>query len=446
MATELMEPVVADGVRLTHFFNGRTLTAEDLKREQDAARDRHRGLAGTVGEGVVRGFEVSITRRSLPAPAVRITAGLAFNRDGDPVALPRDVELRLIPGAEENEGDAGVFSLCDAVAAQAEITNPGFYVLAARPASALSREQVAAVDLASEGVGTRCGSRYAELGAAFTLVPLPIPAGGPGQPLAQVLTELAASVATDVETYRRGGAAAEAVALPLARSLSKLRNGVAYWCAGFGAPGERISALAVPVPGFVADPLSPLESLRTGGALASCEVPVALLYVTRRQLEWVDAWAVRRTPSPRLGPEPAALVEGSRSRARTTAMVMQFRDHAATFLAADTPYPPAGVAAPEWFLFLPPVGVLPLTSESRNGFVPSSFFPWLGDGWIPAISQEWGELLIRRGADEAPWRTDDYERHPNLYRFNDFPGDEPGFGERYVMFSSRTDPDEPPNW
>jgi len=52
MPTELMDPVVADGVRLTHFFNGRVLTAEDLRREQDAASERHRGLAGAVGAGV----------------------------------------------------------------------------------------------------------------------------------------------------------------------------------------------------------------------------------------------------------------------------------------------------------------------------------------------------------------------------------------------------------
>ena len=130
MPTELLEPVVNDGVRLTHFFNGRVLTAEDLRREQDAARDRHRGLAGAVGEGVVRGLEVTPLRRDLPAPTVRITAGLAFNRDGDPVELPRDVELRLIPAQAETDQEAGLFALCERVSATSSITNPGFYVLA----------------------------------------------------------------------------------------------------------------------------------------------------------------------------------------------------------------------------------------------------------------------------------------------------------------------------
>src|SRR5215218_5504253 len=169
MATELLEPVVEDGVRLTNFFNGRILTAEDLRREQDAAAERHRGLAGAVGEGVVQGLEVRVSQRDLPTPTVRVTAGLAFNRDGDPVALPRDVELRLIPAQAEADEEAGLFAVCNRVSVSADITQGGFYLLAARPASTLSREQVPVVDLASEGSASRCGSRYAELGASFSL-------------------------------------------------------------------------------------------------------------------------------------------------------------------------------------------------------------------------------------------------------------------------------------
>ncbi|HVH13357.1 MAG TPA: hypothetical protein VM759_09910, partial [Longimicrobium sp.] len=290
MSTELLEPVVNDGVRLTHFFNGRVLTAEDLRREQDAARDRHRGLAGAVGEGVVRGLEVTALRRDLPAPTVRITAGLAFNRDGDPVELPRDVELRLIPAQAEVDQEAGLFALCDRPAAVTLITNPGFYLLSARPASAFSREQVPMVEVSSEGIGSRCGARYAETGAAFSLVPLPLPVGGAGAPLAQRLTQLATAAASLVERVRGGETGA--VELKLAQHLSKLRNGMAYWCAGRDTAGARVASLA---PSALApvSPRTPLDDLRTG-ALPSCDIPLALLYVTRRRLEWVDGWAVRR--------------------------------------------------------------------------------------------------------------------------------------------------------
>lgn len=368
MSTELLEPVVNDGVRLTHFFNGRVLTAEDLRREQDAVRDRHRGLAGAVGEGVVRGLEVTPVSRALPAPTVRITAGLAFNRDGDPVDLPRDVELRLIPAQAEADQEAGLFAVCERAAEVSVITNPGFYLLAARPASALSRDQVPLVDVSASGIGSRCGSRYAELGASFSLIPFPVPAGGADAPLARRLTRIAAEAAPLVERVR--GRETGAVERELAMALSKLRNGMAYWCAGRDAAGPRVVSLA---PGAAAPVATPLEGLRASGALASCDVPLALLYVTRRQLEWVDVWSVRRAPVPRLGPDPLPLA-GPLPAAEAAAAFMQFRDHAASFLDAGTPMPAGQVKASDWFLFLPPAGVLPLPSGARAGFSAAAFF------------------------------------------------------------------------
>src|SRR4051794_29160770 len=309
MPTELLEPVVDDGLRLTHFFNGRVLTAEDLRREQDAARDRHRGLAAAVGEGVVRGLEVAVDARTLPAPAVRVTAGLAFNRDGDPVSLPHDVKLRLIPAGAEVAARAGEFVLCDTPTADARITNGGFFILAARPAAAFSSDRVASVDLSSDGVGTGCGSRYTQEGASFSLVPLPVPTGGVA--LTQAITGLVAAIEADVKMDLRDDPDPD-LQERLAMALSKLRNGMAYWCAGYGAPGQRIAALAVPGPDAQSPPLSPLEVMRAAGAPAACDVPLALLYVTERGLEWADAWSVRRAPVSRVAPGPLELVGGYR--------------------------------------------------------------------------------------------------------------------------------------
>ncbi|HLM66271.1 MAG TPA: hypothetical protein VK358_02035 [Longimicrobium sp.] len=409
MSTELLEPVVNDGVRLTHFFNGRVLTAEDLRREQDAARDRHRGLAGAVGEGVVRGLEVAPLRRDLPAPTVRITAGLAFNRDGDPVDLPRDVELRLIPAQAETDQEAGLFALCERSAAVSVITNPGFYLLAARPASAFSREQVPMVDLSADGIGSRCGSRYAELGASFSLVPLPIPAGGADAPLAQKLTQLATAAAALVERVRGGEKGAAET--ELARALSKLRNGMAYWCAGRDAAGPRVVSLA---PGAAAAPVpTPLEALRTTGALASCDVPLALLYVTRRQLEWVDMWAVRRAPVPRVGPDPLPLA-GPQPAAEAAAAFMQFRDHAASFLAPGSPIAPGQVNASDWFLYLPAAGVLPVASGA-GGFVAATFFgERLVNGPAPLAAVR-VPALLRGSLEHAPIDLSDKDQRTWLY-------------------------------
>ena len=35
---ELLTPILLDGIRNTHFFNGRLLTADDLRVEQQANR------------------------------------------------------------------------------------------------------------------------------------------------------------------------------------------------------------------------------------------------------------------------------------------------------------------------------------------------------------------------------------------------------------------------
>lgn len=399
MATELLQAVVEDGVRITNFFNGRLLTAEDLRREQDAARDRHRGLAGAVGEGVVQGLEVTLVKPDLPAPTVRITAGIGFNRDGDPVALPRDVELRLLPAQAEADQQAGLFALCDRPGVVAEITNPGFYVLAARPALALSREQVPTVDLSQEGLGSRCGAKYAESGASFSLIPLPLPAGGADAPLARQLTQISAAVGGLVEKWRQNDRSVE---LELEKGLSRLRNGMAYWIAGRDVSPAQVVSLAAPAPVGATLPDAPLEALRNAGALAGCDLPLALLFVTRRRLEWVDGWAVRRTPVPRVEPEPLSLA-GDLPPADALAAFMQFREHAAAFLAGKPPLAAAQVRASEWFLFLPPAGVLPLhAAGGTGGFTASQFFPALRVNGPENLAASRIPALLRGALEHPP--------------------------------------------
>lgn len=407
MATELLQPVVADGVRLTHFFNGRVLTAEDLRREQDALRDRHRGLAGAVGEGVVRGLEVSRGKHTLPDPSVHVTAGLAFNRDGDPVALPRPVELRLIPAAAERVVEGGRFALCRPPEDVVSITNPGFYLLAARPASAHSRERVSAVDLDS-GVGTRCGSRFEEMGASFRLVPLPLDVAGGDGALAATLGALALKVTTAVNASlgKREGSGVEG---DLLRDLSRLRNGMAYWCAGLGMGAARIASLAVPAAPAPVPPLTPVEALRASGELASCEVPLALLLVTRDRLEWADMWSVRRVPEPSGDETVFGQATGALPRAESAALFLQFRDQASSFFRG-APLPAAhSVDARDWFLFLPSAGILPLRRldstgrEVAAGFEPSTFFGWLeGRGTVQEVPASWASALVEKALHDTP--------------------------------------------
>src|SRR5690554_4458795 len=94
--TRLLEPVLTNGLRSTHFFNGRVLTAQDLRTDQEAGRDRGRRLARALGEGVAHGLEVGIADAAGGQPLLRIEAGLGFNRNGDAVELRDPVALRLV--------------------------------------------------------------------------------------------------------------------------------------------------------------------------------------------------------------------------------------------------------------------------------------------------------------------------------------------------------------
>ena len=47
-------------VRSVHFFNGRLLTAEDMKKEQDAEAARLQRLGHVLGEGVAQGLSVAV--------------------------------------------------------------------------------------------------------------------------------------------------------------------------------------------------------------------------------------------------------------------------------------------------------------------------------------------------------------------------------------------------
>lgn len=90
MTLELLEPMLRGGIRNTHFFNGRLLTAEDLRAEQQANRQQHRQLGLAIGAGVVEGFDVGLAPSGNAAkPVLHISSGLALTRKGAALALAR---------------------------------------------------------------------------------------------------------------------------------------------------------------------------------------------------------------------------------------------------------------------------------------------------------------------------------------------------------------------
>lgn len=104
MATELRTPILEQGIANTHFFNGRLLTAEALRAEQEANRQQRQRLGQAIGGGVVYGLQVQGTSTTsqtegATSAVVRVTAGLGDQSHGTDARLTR--QHRRLTGARE---------------------------------------------------------------------------------------------------------------------------------------------------------------------------------------------------------------------------------------------------------------------------------------------------------------------------------------------------------
>jgi hypothetical protein len=369
----LLEPILTGGIKNTNFFNGRIVTAEDLRTEQAAKKRQLAQLATAVGDGVVWGFEVTLAAgtQSDP-PGVRIKPGLALNRNGEAVALPVETVVRFGP-ATPQAAETGLFQQCEPPSLQFQ--NFGMYVLTVKPASGL-QGRAPMTELGMEGVGTTCGSRYAVEGVRFGAVPFTVPAGTDASPLAKETAQLIAESETQLAVLARlTGAAAGPVAPEVIKKLSRVRSAVAYLCFGV----ERFTELAAdPLPR--ADGTIPfaeyglLDALRKDQWLTDCEVPLALLYWSVRGMEFIDWWSVRRPVFPEPVSPEWATVAGRRWAVEGLAMVLQFQQHIED-LARTSGATLRTIEATEYFRFLPPVGFLPLLGAVGNsGVAPAIFF------------------------------------------------------------------------
>ena len=293
-AVDLLAPVLADGIHLNNFFNGRLLSAEDLRAEQAANRAQHTQLGRALGAGVVDGLTV---RPLAPAPGqgprVAVAKGLALNRRGQALALPEDVEVRLVrTTAAPLPAEAGPFAACDdQVQGDTRLTGAGAYLLAVGPASGFEGS-VPASGLSTRNLpGGPCGSRWAVEGVRFRLLSLQSQLEGVtfrGQDLGSLIG------ATD----------------PASRS--RLRSLVTHACLG---TLDLLARLAEPKPlaaAWPADGLGAVDKLRQTDRLGDCDVPLAVIVWTDQGIQVVDNWAARRSRSR----EPTRLGRSARATVR----------------------------------------------------------------------------------------------------------------------------------
>ena len=388
---ELLQPFLEGGIRNTNFFNGRLLSAEDLRREQQANREREAQLARAIGTGIVHGLEVERAPQSggggLTNAVVRVSAGLALNGNGQSLSLPLDTEVALVRELEAVDAEAGLFATCAPPQQTAVVAGAGVYLLVVTPASGYDgRAPVSGLGnagLTSPG----CGSRYAVEGVQFKLIDVDLNTNAAVSPTLRA--QLSALM-------KAGGAA----------NTSRLRNLLAHLGSG---EARRKSFVLDP---FVEDTERAggnlLTALKTQGTLTPCDVPLALIYWTANGIGFTDMWSVRRRPAAR--PEAdrwsPSLDDGRVANAE--AMFRQFQEQLEAILR-DAPHP-EGVAAKSYFRFLPPAGVLPLAGgNSPVGFDYLKFFE--GITYRPPVYMEGARAveLLRAALEYAPHDLEDDE-------------------------------------
>jgi hypothetical protein len=358
--TRLEEAVTGGAIRSVNFFNGRLLTGDDLRREQEAERARLARLGQAAGEGIAYGLEVAeaLSGSSAGRPVVTVEPGLALARSGLALELPARTDVSLLrehppPGAEPG----GLFADCQPFASGTYTAGAGVYLLTIGPTR--TSEGLAAVSGLTNDPAP-CNTALSVEAVKFRLIRLALP---PSQ-----LTDVA-----------------------------HLRNHVAHQFFG-------TDALA----GFVADPFGPvlreyglLDVLRNG-LVTDDDVPLAVLsWTADAGIRWVDLWAVRRRLTRMRPLDDWAVFADDRRRSEGEAMFLQFQAELEE-LRLNAVSPP-DVAAATHFGRLPPVGCIRADEGGTSiGFDAEAFF----DGMTVR-----GPVYIE-GAQLAPLVDDGFRARP----------------------------------
>lgn len=346
-------------IRSVNFFNNRLLSAEDLNAEKAANRAEHKQLGRALGDGIVRGLEVSVQDKALPS--LTVTAGLAINRSGRAVELSDDVVVVLPtrpPTDNVTAATIAEFEECLPPQAGVYLLNEGVYLFTIQPGEVPEgRAQVSGLNGAAAG----CNIKYRVSAVKFRLISL-------DDQLNQELSDL--QVALN---------AANSATLARVRNQQNhlLRNRVAHRC--FGTGDARLDSFSIDPFGATATDYGLLADLRQlgdkhPGKLTHCEVPLALVYWTGAGLQWLDMWSVRRRITPADPSGPAWPLLADRRVSETEAMFWQFQ--AQTFQMQNDPLENLGaISATDRLRYLPPVGLLAIQgANSPTGFNVATFW------------------------------------------------------------------------
>lgn len=341
MDTQFLEAVFTDSIQHPNFFNGRILTATDLRDEQAAELKRSRYLGQAIGTGVVYGLTVT----SNPSQkSLVISKGLAINLRGDGLYLPQETTVELVPTKQLVATDSSPFVPCDIAGATTltGVVSAGFYLLAITNATRLSVTMAPNSGLTGDRPG--CTNRYEEVGVQFKLVPL-----------------------TNDDFIS-----------PIAPTAKDSRSRLAHVCLGTNQLAELVTQ---PAKGLVEYGLVDILRTDKDKRLTDCDVPLAVFQFQKPALQFVDQWAVRRPAIPAM--RPSAYADNAftqfvspRRAVEASAFLLQFQAHLEE-LRNTSSITPANVVAKDYFEYLPATGYLPVqlssTASDRN-FQVTKFF------------------------------------------------------------------------
>lgn len=328
---ELEQAILEQGLRSVNFFNGRLLTAHDLRREQEARHTGDRRLGRVLGDGVAFGLEVREHPDSTAQePLVTVAKGLAVNRKGQALRLTAEMTLALVRKTKAAAEAEATFAQCGPLQTGTYVAGPGVYLLTIAPATA------------REGKALTSGFD---------------PYGGKCNTDAIVETVQCRLISIDAS---QPGLAAPA---PQVRDESLFRNQLAMLCLGAAKPVDPFAPVSM-------DPVVKLA----GKTLTECDVPLALLYWTLSGgIRFIDMWAVRRRITK---PSPVGawdVVVGDRRRSEAEAMFLQFQEHSEELRTSLTA--PQSVVGTQYFQYLPAAGVLTMAGFGTvKGFDYVKFF------------------------------------------------------------------------
>lgn len=371
-AVDLLQPILDGGLERNNFFNGRLLSAEDLRAEQTATAAQLARLAGGVGDGVAWGMGVSVLTSSRPRPTVLIRHGLAVNRLGNLLSLADDAEVALVPATSPADAALGLFVECEPPATSGSLSGTGAYVLVVAPSSGYRGTALVSDPNTTVAGRGSCGARFTVEGVRFRLVPIPL------ADLAGIGDALRARI---IGLLPPADAAAR----------ERVRNLLAHCCFGTQALGFADPAQLVAV-----KPVLPtwgaLDAMRDRRDLTDCDVPLAVVVLTGDGISFVDMWPARRKLVDQAAIEAWRGIAGPRRIAEGEAAFLQFQ---AQLENVNREASPGSIAASSYFDVLPAGGWLP---TGTGGFNWSTF---LGPHAPPAVTPVDAALL--RGILERSW-------------------------------------------